>query len=85
MLILVAMLAAGVVWGAVAWRTQQGNASNVAICSRVNTLDRALITILNRSLKSLPTNSYYRRHPDELAIAIKNTHYALVQLERARC
>lgn len=60
-------------------------ATDMRICHRLNVLDDALLSILNRSLKGLPSNPYYANHPAQKEIALRNTEYAIRQLQRARC
>jgi hypothetical protein len=65
--------------------TTDAQATDRIVCKRLNTFDSVLLTILNRSLKGLPSNPYYRDHPRELEVALMNTQYAIGQLEHARC
>lgn len=80
-----AVAVAASVWAIAGWRAREGVTADADICARVNVLDTALITILGRSFKGLPANPYYRRHPDELATALRNTRRAIRDLEAARC
>lgn len=58
---------------------------NGRICDRINLLDTAILTILNRSYDSLYTSPYYRKHPEQLRIAVANTGYAISLVKDARC
>ncbi|MGH7867004.1 MAG: hypothetical protein ACREP9_05050 [Candidatus Dormibacteraceae bacterium] len=72
-------------WSGVAYVGTRINGTNVFICSRVNALDDALVSILDRSLNSLPSNPYYHQHPDQLQQALKATALAIDKLTSARC
>lgn len=50
---------------------------NHAVCLAVVKLDGAITASLHRSLRSLPTASYYKEHPDELKKAQSDTRKTL--------
>lgn len=72
-------------WFGTALVASRINNSAVSNCRSVNVLDEALIGILDRSFKALPQNSFYKKHPDELATALRQTAQAIDGLQAARC
>lgn len=78
-------LSSGLVLAGVAIRVHDTQVLNERICAKVNRLDSAVLTILNRSYDSLPSNPYYKQNPEALRIALANTGAAIHLVKEARC
>lgn len=79
------LIAGSLVVAGLAIRIHDTQQLNSRICERINVLDTAILTVLNRSYKSLSANGYYRAHPQQLQIALANTIYAINLVKSARC
>lgn len=54
-------------------------------CHNVNTLRAALVTILDNGKRGLPSNPYYKAHPDQLADALAGYEVAIQKVEPLHC
>ena len=55
------------------------------ICVAVNKLDTTIETSLRRSLKTIPTLSYYKQHPKEEATVLAQVHQEIASFEPQNC
>lgn len=72
-------------WFGTALVASRINAATASNCASVNVLDNSLISILDRSFKALPSNSFYKKHPEELSKALRQTAQAVNELQAAHC
>lgn len=59
--------------------------SDKRICARVNKLDDVIVALLVRSQKTLPTQPFYKQHPEALPAARKLNARALREFRGAAC
>ena len=67
------------------WGLWEQKNSQHDICVAVNKLDIGITTSLRRSFTTLPTLSYYKHHPAELAKALAQTAQTIASFEPQNC
>lgn len=63
---------------------QQGDQQR-NICVAVNRLDATIETSLKRSLKTIPTLSYYKQHPKEKATVLSQVRQEIASFQPQNC
>lgn len=85
LLVVCAVLAGALLALGITLRSIEGNRSDARICEKVDRLDSVIVALLERSQKSLPTNPFYREHPELLAAAQRENARALREFRGAAC
>lgn len=72
------------VW-AVRVNSQERASVDRRICVAVNKVNTTIETTLHRSLKTLPTITYYKEHPDELVQQIALVRQEITEFKPLKC
>ena len=79
------MLMAFTIWRGEAAKTAAFQKADKAACVRIEALKSVARSQLHRGLKTLPTLTYYKEHPDELADARAQIHQQLHEFRPVKC
>jgi hypothetical protein len=71
--------------GGVALRAHDTQQLDARICLRVDRVDGVIVALLERSQKGLPSNPFYKEHPELLANAQREIARSLRDFRGASC
>ena len=83
--IVLVLLVAFTIWRGEQAKTTAFKRADKAACVRIESLKSLARSQIERALVTLPTLSYYKEHPEELAVAVRQIHRQLREFAPVTC